>query len=62
MEGEKFSIHVRALGSGFIVWNGGFTIILALNESPWWWFALLLLTPVMYAMWRNERLPGGVEK
>ena len=59
---KRFNIHIRAWGAGLIVFGLGSTIILASTESLWFLFLLLLVGIVGWVVWRNERLPGGIEK
>lgn len=58
---ERFNIHVRAWGKGGIIRGTCFPIIL-LQESLWYGLLYLLLIPTIWAVWSNEKLPGGVEK
>lgn len=59
---ERFSIHIRTWGAGLVVWIIGFTTILVVAESLWWSFLYLMLVPAGWAIWYNEKLPGGIEK
>lgn len=62
MKEERFSIHVRAWGAGIAVIWVGLTTIMVVDTSPWLALLYLLLLPLGWVIWTNEKLPGGVEK
>ena len=54
-EERRFSIHVRAWGAGTIVVTIGLTTILGLEESPILFVLYLLLIPLGWAVYSNEK-------
>lgn len=58
---ERFSIHTRAWGAVAIFFGIAIPTML-LSVSLWCGLFYLMLLPVIWIVWKNEKLPGGVEK
>jgi len=55
MKEDKFNIHIRAWGSGNIIWIIGLATILGVNVSSYLFLLYVLLIPASWVLISNER-------